>query len=103
MGCCRKLCYRRYRIQKIFPTLTSFVTTLPINFWIPFHRELLLSRGFIDCSEESINHVLQKNGTGNAVIIVVGGASESLDAVSNTMRLTLKDRKGFVRLALQNG
>ena len=42
-------------------------------------------------------------GTGRAIIIVVGGAHEALDARPGSYRLTLLDRKGFVRKALQHG
>ncbi len=36
-------------------------------------------------------------------MLIVGGAVEALDAVPNTMTLTLKKRKGFVKLALKHG
>ena len=42
-------------------------------------------------------------GTGRAIIIVVGGAHEALDARPGSYRLTLLDRKGFVRKAMQHG
>lgn len=42
-------------------------------------------------------------GRGNGITIVVGGAKESLEAVPNSMRLVLKERKGFVKLAIRNG
>lgn len=42
-------------------------------------------------------------GTGNGITIVIGGAKESLEAVPDSMRLVLKDRKGFVKLAIRNG
>ncbi|XP_017462598.1 PREDICTED: 2-acylglycerol O-acyltransferase 2-like, partial [Rhagoletis zephyria] len=44
-----------------------------------------------------------KKGKGNAAAIVVGGALEVLDTIPNKMNLTLKKRKGFVRLALKHG
>ena len=37
------------------------------------------------------------------MIIVVGGAAESLDARPGSDTLTLKDRKGFIRMALLTG
>jgi hypothetical protein len=36
-------------------------------------------------------------------VLIIGGAVEALDAVPNTMILTLKKRKGFVKLALRHG
>ena len=40
---------------------------------------------------------------GRAITIVVGGAAESLDARPNTLRLVLRKRKGFVKLAVRTG
>lgn len=48
-------------------------------------------------------HFCTGNDGGNAVIIVVGGAAESLDAHPGSTTLTLKDRKGFVKMALKTG
>jgi len=40
---------------------------------------------------------------GRAITIVVGGARESLDALPYSLRLVLKRRKGFVKLAIRTG
>lgn len=40
---------------------------------------------------------------GRAITIVVGGARESLDAQPGSLRLVLKRRKGFVKLAIRTG
>ena len=40
---------------------------------------------------------------GRAITIVVGGARESLDAHPFSLRLVLKRRKGFVKMALRTG
>lgn len=40
---------------------------------------------------------------GRAITIVVGGARESLDAQPYSLRLVLKRRKGFVKMALRTG
>ena len=47
--------------------------------------------------------VLTKKGKGNAAIIVPGGAEEALEAHPGTYNLNLKNRKGFVKIALQTG
>ncbi|XP_058268396.1 diacylglycerol O-acyltransferase 2 [Hemibagrus wyckioides] len=39
----------------------------------------------------------------NAVVIVVGGAAESLDCAPGMNSVTLRNRKGFIKLALQKG
>jgi len=40
---------------------------------------------------------------GRAITIVVGGARESLDAQPYSLRLVLKCRKGFVKMAIRTG
>jgi len=40
---------------------------------------------------------------GRAITIVVGGARESLDAHPYSLRLVLKCRKGFVKMAIRTG
>lgn len=40
---------------------------------------------------------------GRAITIVIGGASESLDAQPYSLRLVLKRRKGFVKMAIRTG
>ncbi|RWS17774.1 2-acylglycerol O-acyltransferase 2-like protein [Dinothrombium tinctorium] len=89
--------------SKKFPGITTRLITLEINFWMPFHRETALFNGICSANKESIEWIISKNGKGNAAVIVIGGAAESLDAVPNTMELTLKNRKGFVKLALKHG
>jgi 2-acylglycerol O-acyltransferase 2 len=42
-------------------------------------------------------------GMGRAITIVVGGARESLDAEPYSLRLVLRRRKGFVKMALRTG
>jgi 2-acylglycerol O-acyltransferase 2 len=45
----------------------------------------------------------ENDGKGRAVTIVIGGARESLEAQPGTLRLILKGRKGFVKMALRTG
>lgn len=64
--------------------------------------------GIRSVSKESIRNLLSKggpnnDGQGRAVTIVVGGARESLQAEPGTLRLILKGRKGFVKMALRSG
>jgi 1-acyl-sn-glycerol-3-phosphate acyltransferase len=64
--------------------------------------------GFGSATRESIEEILTKGGNdgkgqGQAVAIVVGGAAESLEAISGTFRTVIKNRKGFIRLAIRTG
>ncbi|KAL1230034.1 2-acylglycerol O-acyltransferase 2-A [Trichinella pseudospiralis] len=89
--------------SKLFPGITCYTCTLVGNFYVPLRREYMLLLGIVDCSKESINFLMNKPEGGNAVVIVVGGAEEALEAHPKKHTLVLKSRKGFVKLALLSG
>ncbi|GAB1217121.1 hypothetical protein ATERTT37_006344 [Aspergillus terreus] len=94
--------------SKLFPGITNTLLTLDSNFRIPFYREYAMAMGVASVSRESCENLLTKGGAdgegmGRAITIVVGGARESLDALPHTMRLVLKRRKGFIKLAIRTG
>jgi hypothetical protein len=62
-----------------------------------------MTLGLISSDADSIEYALDDSTTGKVVAIVPGGAEESLDAHPGNYDLTLKSRKGFVRLALKTG
>jgi len=86
----------------LFPGLSIRLGTLGFNLKVPFFREWLLRMGIVSVSAASIRHVLQ-SGPGSAMVIVPGGAAESLDARPGANDLTLQRRNGFFRIALQHG
>ncbi|KAF5122127.1 Diacylglycerol O-acyltransferase 2A [Metarhizium anisopliae] len=91
-----------------FPGITNSLLTLDSNFRLPFYRDWILAMGIRSVSKESIRNTLSKGGASNdgqgrAVTIVIGGARESLQAEPGTLRLILKGRKGFVKMALRSG
>ncbi|KAM5370672.1 hypothetical protein ACJZ2D_008386 [Fusarium nematophilum] len=94
--------------SELFPGITNTLLTLDSNFRLPFNRDWILWMGLQSVSKESIWNILTKgghnnDGQGRAVTIVVGGARESLEAQPGTLRLILKGRKGFVKMALRTG
>ncbi|KAF1641598.1 2-acylglycerol O-acyltransferase 2, partial [Eudyptes chrysocome] len=68
------------------------------HFFLP-----LCPPGLVSSDKESASYVLQKLEGGNMLTIVVGGAQEALDARPGSCTLLLKNRKGFVRLAIEHG
>ena len=54
-------------------------------------------------NHQSLDFALSEQQLGRAVVIVVGGANEALHAIPGEHCLTLRNRKGFVRLALRHG
>ncbi|KAI9808260.1 MAG: hypothetical protein M1825_004717 [Sarcosagium campestre] len=94
--------------SQLFPGITNSLLTLDSNFRIPLYRDYALGMGLASVSRESCENILSKGGAngegmGRAITIVVGGARESLDAQPRSMRLVLKRRKGFVKLAIRTG
>lgn len=93
---------------QLFPGITNTLLTLDSNFRIPLYRDYALRLGLASVSRESCENILSKGGRngegmGRAITIVVGGARESLDAQPDSLRLVLKRRKGFVKLAIRTG
>lgn len=88
--------------SRLFPGISLRLATLSLNFTVPFLREYLLSMGVCSCSRKACSQVLQR-GPGSSLMIVIGGADESLLAEPGTYRLNVNGRKGFVRVAIDNG
>ncbi|KAL9092454.1 MAG: hypothetical protein Q9159_000801 [Coniocarpon cinnabarinum] len=94
--------------SQLFPGITNTLLTLDSNFRIPLYRDWALRIGMASVSRESCTNLLSKGGRngegmGRAITIVVGGAREALDAKPDTLKLVLKRRKGFVKLAIRTG
>ncbi|KAB1279157.1 2-acylglycerol O-acyltransferase 1 [Camelus dromedarius] len=62
-----------------------------------------MSSGSVSVSKKSVSHVLSKEGGGNISVIVLGGAEESLEAHPGKFTLFIRQRKGFVKIALTHG
>jgi len=88
--------------EELFPGVKRRMITLPIVFWLPLFREFAMATGACASSRESIKYCLTKPNFG-VTCLVVGGAQEALQGDEETVELTLKNRKGFVRLALESG
>lgn len=94
--------------RNLFPGITNTLLTLDSNFRIPLYRDYALRMGLASVSRESCENILSQGGPngegmGRAITIVIGGARESLDAKPYKLKLVLKRRKGFVKLAIRTG
>lgn len=83
----------------LFPGIDRRVITLPQNFITPFLREYFLSMGACDSAKETFRSILERDGT--AVVVVVGGAAESMLVQNRSIDLVLERRRGFVREAIR--
>ncbi|KAI8334803.1 diacylglycerol acyltransferase [Chlamydoabsidia padenii] len=86
--------------SRLFPGVIPSLATVPLAFFLPFYRDLILSMGFCSPSRKSCEYILQ-SGPGRSVAIVLGGAGEALVSSPKSNRLILKKRLGFVRLAIR--
>ncbi|KAJ3588775.1 hypothetical protein NHX12_009629 [Muraenolepis orangiensis] len=86
-----------------FPGVRSTLAVLNGLFRIPLFRDYIMSAGLLSVSRASLAHVLSKNGKGNALAIVIGGAEESLCSSPGVNTVVMRQRKGFVRIALEYG
>ncbi|KAG8509802.1 2-acylglycerol O-acyltransferase 3 [Galemys pyrenaicus] len=86
-----------------FPGLRCSTATLAGLFQLPVYRDYLMSLGLCPVNRQSLDFILSQPQRGQAVVILVGGAHESLYAAPGEHCLTLRNRKGFVRLALTHG
>ncbi|KAK6757431.1 hypothetical protein RB195_015326 [Necator americanus] len=87
----------------LFPGLKSTILTLNGQFWFPFRRDIGIALGGVESSRESLQYLLENPGKGRAIAIVLGGATEALDAHPGRHNLTLSSRRGFCRYALKYG
>ena len=81
-------------------TCHTYPTVSPCH---PKPNHLPLSPGLVSADKESAAHILSREGGGNLLAIVVGGVQEALDARPGGYKLVLRNRKGFIRLALMHG
>ncbi|XP_033329797.2 2-acylglycerol O-acyltransferase 2-A [Megalopta genalis] len=93
--------------KQLFPGLDVRVVVLDQHFQIPLFREYVSATGGVSSTAKSLNYLAstkpEKPYTGRATILIVGGASESLECQPGTYRILVKRRKGFVKIALKNG
>ncbi|XP_028934518.1 acyl-CoA wax alcohol acyltransferase 2-like [Ornithorhynchus anatinus] len=88
--------------SRTFPGLKPRLLTLNIFFWIPVLRDYLMSVGICSVCEDSIDYLLSR-GKGTMVVVVVGGLAECHYSLPGCSTLVLRNRRGFVRKALQHG
>lgn len=102
-GAFLNFCTSATGFKKLYPGIQPTLLSLNYQFYFPINREYAMALGICSCSRESMEWLLTKEGTGNAPVLVVGGATEALEARPGSFSLTLSNRKGFTRLALQHG
>ncbi|XP_033362247.1 2-acylglycerol O-acyltransferase 1-like [Bombus vosnesenskii] len=93
--------------RELFPGLEFRIVILDLFYKSPFCREYFRSCGGLASTPECMNQQLSTRPsppyTGRATVLIPGGAAEVFECKPGTYRILIKRRKGFVKLALQNG
>jgi len=85
-----------------FPGISPHLTSIEGNMWMPMFREFFLCFGAVSSSRTSLNYLLSKPG-GVAPVLLIGGVPEMDNCREDEVRLILRKRKGFVKMALRHG
>ncbi|KAF5307257.1 hypothetical protein FQR65_LT06973 [Abscondita terminalis] len=89
--------------KQFFPKHKTYLLMLRANFFVPVLREMLLSVGCCSNSKNSMNWILGNCNGGNIVGISIGGGKEALSCIPGEHKVELKNRKGFIKVAILNG
>lgn len=88
-------------LERVAPQCRRSALGAGILFKIPFARELLLGLGCVDAGRKTADACLK---AGLSLSVVLGGEREQLLAQRGPVEnVVLRNRKGFVKLALSNG
>lgn len=86
----------------LYPGIEPFLVILNANFRIPYSRDFFLAIGAVGASQESLLNCLTSK-PGASCVLMPGGAGEALRARPGTCNILLKNRKGFIKIALKSG
>ncbi|KAF5302449.1 hypothetical protein FQR65_LT08539 [Abscondita terminalis] len=89
--------------RELFPFHTPHLCVLGQLFYSPILRELMLAVGMCSVAARSLEHILSAPHGGNVAALVVGGAEETFYSQPGQYSVVLKNRKGFVKIAIKNG
>ncbi|XP_055403301.1 2-acylglycerol O-acyltransferase 2-like [Bubalus kerabau] len=103
VGAFTNFCTDGTGFSSLFPGIRSHLMVLNLWFWAPVFRDYIIIGGMVAADKESVSHILSREGGGNLLAIIVGGVQEALDARRGGYKLVLRNRKGFIRLALMHG
>ncbi|XP_051800464.1 2-acylglycerol O-acyltransferase 2-A-like isoform X2 [Acanthochromis polyacanthus] len=102
-GAFGNFCTEATGFSRLFPGLTPHLLMLPFWFRVPLFRDYIMSGGLVSSCKSSLSYLVSRPGGGNVAVIAVGGAPESLDARPGALTLQVRNRKGFIKLALKHG
>ncbi|KAF5307258.1 hypothetical protein FQR65_LT06974 [Abscondita terminalis] len=89
--------------KQLFPNHKTYLIMIKANFFIPLLRDLFLFMGSCSNSKKSMNWILGESRGGNIAGISIGGSQEALYCKPGEHKIILKNKKGFVKMAIMNG
>ena len=76
--------------------------TLNVTFFVPFFKDWLFMNGFCSANKSTLLSRLSGNHSHKeSIVLVPGGAAEALHCKPKTMKLCIRKRKGFIKLAME--
>ena len=88
------------QVRSVVVVIDDFVVVEIASFLLPGSREFYLWSGCVDAGKKTAIYNLDKK---RSVHILPGGEKELLDCKPGELKLYLRNRKGFVKLALKYG
>jgi 2-acylglycerol O-acyltransferase 2 len=88
-------------LKKVFPNIHDKISVLAASvlFMIPIVREMAIWTGCINAKRSVAEKALKK---GCSIFVLPGGEAEQIRSMYQKERVYLKNRKGFVKLAMRN-
>ena len=95
-------------LSAVHATIPEFVGTLPtavadVLLYTPILKHVLGIFRLISASKKSLQRTLKKKGVLGTIVLYVGGMAELFLSDAQYEKLYLMNRKGFIKLALQEG
>uniref|UniRef100_A0A7N8YRW6 Acyltransferase n=2 Tax=Mastacembelus armatus TaxID=205130 RepID=A0A7N8YRW6_9TELE len=102
-GAFGNFCTEATGFSRLFPGLKPHLLMLPFWFRVPLFRDYIMCGGLVSSCKSSLSYLVSRPEGGNVAVIAVGGAPEALDARPGALTLQVRNRKGFIKLALKHG